>query len=384
MFMKAGLLGWLKTAPHDDPPSTGGPFPCVLAIPARDEAALIGRCLEALAAQDTDSPFAVVLFLNNCRDGTADIVRQMVGRLPYALLVHDCDLPAGRADAAWARRVALNAAAGLVTPGGLLLTTDADSFAAPNWISACQAEIAAGADVVCGFVAPDFADAPSLDFEALRHGAMEYEYSQLTVELACLVDPDLADPWPRHAVETGANLAIKAAVLRQLDGIPHICPGEDAAFVRMAHSRGWKVRHAFGPHVTTSSRLEGRAAGGWSSDLKARTSNVREHCHESLEPAARTLRRLRLRRAMREEFGAPSFRRRIARLSGDAAQAMSTFDEAWRKLEQTSVALRRLPLRRTALTDNLDQLRETVSRLREESAGAGGPAGLSDAQRQIS
>jgi hypothetical protein len=58
-------------------------------IPARDEAALIGTTLAALCAQRTieGEPlprdfFDVIVFANNCTDGTAAAVRQVAARTP--------------------------------------------------------------------------------------------------------------------------------------------------------------------------------------------------------------------------------------------------------------------------------------------------------------
>ena len=51
----------------------------VVAIPVKDEAERLPNCLQALAAQEgvDFGDIAVVLLLNNCTDGTADVVRAM-------------------------------------------------------------------------------------------------------------------------------------------------------------------------------------------------------------------------------------------------------------------------------------------------------------------
>jgi glycosyltransferase involved in cell wall biosynthesis len=48
----------------------------VVAIPVRDEATRIGGCLAALSRQSIPASH-VVLLLNNCTDGTADIVKEL-------------------------------------------------------------------------------------------------------------------------------------------------------------------------------------------------------------------------------------------------------------------------------------------------------------------
>jgi len=370
-----GLVAWVKDAPSAEISKSAGLFQCAVAIPARDEQDLIERCLRALAAQQDAPTFAVVLFLNNCRDATADTVKRIAGELPFALFVHEADLAPDLSDAAWARRLALNAAAALVREDGVVLTTDADSYAEPSWIADCLADVACGADIVCGFVAPDFSDAPSLDFETLRHGAMEYEYSQLAAELTLLIDPDPADPWPRHQMETGANMAMRASALRALGGIPHVCPGEDQALVRLAQRHGFTVRHDFKPHVTTSSRLVGRASGGWSEDLKMRADNRRGVCHEKLEPASAVLRRALLRAGLRRLWGSAGFNRRAARLVPNPAalkdiKGAANFAAAWARTEETSPLLRRRPLLRCALEANIGRLRALVEARRLAPAPA--------------
>jgi hypothetical protein len=81
-----------STAPNSHRMAPG----TIVAIPARDEAGSIGPCLSALAHQvglDGKSldgaAFGVVLLLNNCRDSTAEIARDLSRRLPYAADIGD-------------------------------------------------------------------------------------------------------------------------------------------------------------------------------------------------------------------------------------------------------------------------------------------------------
>ena len=61
-------------------PGRAAARPVLVAIPVRDEAEEIGPCLLTLAAQRAPHTDAVVLCLNNCRDGTADVVRSIGDR----------------------------------------------------------------------------------------------------------------------------------------------------------------------------------------------------------------------------------------------------------------------------------------------------------------
>src|ERR1700753_4008774 len=117
----------------------------IVAIPARDEAAHIGDCLDALAQQvDGDGDplppgsFGILLLLNNCRDETAAIAARRAPGMPFPLGIVEWELPPDHATAGTARRLAMDAAAGWLmaadTPGGAILTTDADSAVAEDWV----------------------------------------------------------------------------------------------------------------------------------------------------------------------------------------------------------------------------------------------------------
>ena len=74
-------------------PGLAATRPVLVAIPVRDEAEEIGPCLLALAAQRAAHIDAVVLCLNNCRDGTADVVRAIGDHLPFPVHSIEVALP---------------------------------------------------------------------------------------------------------------------------------------------------------------------------------------------------------------------------------------------------------------------------------------------------
>ncbi len=91
----------------------------IVAIPARDEAAHIGACLDALARQvDGDGvplapgAFGILLLLNNCRDDTAAAAAGRAASMPFSLRIVEWDLPPSHAHAGAAGRLAMDAAAG--------------------------------------------------------------------------------------------------------------------------------------------------------------------------------------------------------------------------------------------------------------------------------
>ena len=127
-----------------------GSRPVVAALPAKDEADELAGCLLALAAQQGATPDAAVICLNNCTDDSAAVVRRVSRVLPFAVHSLDVCLPPGSACAGMARRIAMDHAAELAGPRGILLTTDADGRVAPDWVAANLAAIAEGADAVAG------------------------------------------------------------------------------------------------------------------------------------------------------------------------------------------------------------------------------------------
>lgn len=253
-----------------------------VAIPARNEAALLGRCLDALAAQVDAGPFTVVVFANNCTDDTADIARQ-----PRAIDVRVIEqtTPAHQRGAGFARRAAM-AIAGEI--GDILLTTDADCLPDPDWIAAHRAAFVRGVDAVAGRVSGDWAELQHLPPRALEIGALEWDYLGLVAQAEAIFAPAPHDPWPRHAQCCGANLAITSAMLEQVGGVPALATGEDRALIAAVQTAGGQVRFDPGPHVTASARLAGRAQGGMADALAARLS-ADYRCDAQFQRAERLL-----------------------------------------------------------------------------------------------
>ncbi|WP_106204805.1 glycosyltransferase [Aliiruegeria haliotis] len=96
-------------------------------IPAHDEAAYIGRTLDALRAQDTNAPGAVhvIVAANGCRDKTAEIARSRIEVFTergWHLSV--VEIPEGR------KTAAINAAEAIAQPGPRIFL-DADVVCNP-------------------------------------------------------------------------------------------------------------------------------------------------------------------------------------------------------------------------------------------------------------
>jgi hypothetical protein len=277
----------------------------VVAIPVKDEVERIPLCLEALGLQEgvDFAEIAVVLLLNNTTDGTADIVRQIAPLLPYRIEIHSVNLPKAYANAGWARKLAMDAAAALVAPDGLILTTDADTLAHEDWIAANRREIEAGHDAVAGYVMADPMELMQLPPAILERGSLEWEYQQLAAELDARVDPEAHDPWPRHNQNCGASAALTAAAYRAIGGLPPRPVGEDRALFEMIRRIDGKIRHSLEVQVVTSARTDGRASGGLADEIRLRTDP--DHpCDDALEVAMSTFRRALWRGQLRDQWKA--------------------------------------------------------------------------------
>lgn len=102
-------------------------WPSVVAvIPARDEAAVVGRAVASLAAQDYPGPFRIVLVDDSSSDGTAELARASGG--DRLTVVGGAPLAAGWTGKLWAVRQGI-AAAG---EPDLLWLSDADIVHAPD------------------------------------------------------------------------------------------------------------------------------------------------------------------------------------------------------------------------------------------------------------
>lgn len=340
----------------------------IVAIPARDEEERIEACLASLAAQKTATPFSVLVLANNCRDRTVDLVRGLGPNAPFDLHLFDMRLTGSAAHAGMARRLAMNAASHLLDEEGVILSTDADSRVDVNWVQENLLELHAGADIVCGVICPDMAEGALLPSYVHERGLNEFVYERKATELETLIDPLPWDPWPRHRMETGASLALRAGLYVEVGGVPDIQPAEDRALVALARRHGGTVRHSFGPQVVTSCRLDGRARGGWADDLAERVRNPGGICHDVLEPALDFYRRAKWRGAMRRGWPALDAavwgRRLEVAPKLLAGLRQFDFEDAWAEIEAASPLLQRRPLHAPDIAHETQRMERLLARAR--------------------
>ncbi len=325
--------------------------PLVAAIPARDEAAHIRRCIEALSTQQAAALDHIVLLVNNSTDGTAALARSAEIPGGPALHVIECTLPPSQANAGHARRLAMQHAAMLAGGDGILLTTDADGEVDPDWLAATLTEIRNGADLVAGWVELDPIDWGAIPIRLHQDDARECAYDALCDEIHARLDPDPADPAPRHTQHSGASLAVTAAAYARSGGVPAIPCGEDRALVAALRRVDARIRHSLGVHVTVSGRTQGRSPGGMADTIRRRMEHPDALLDDRLEPAADCARRARCRADLRRVYDNPTsdiaeLADRLRLPPARLALLLRTphFGMAWDVVERVAPPLRRRPV----------------------------------------
>jgi GT2 family glycosyltransferase len=357
------------------------PASTVITIPVKNEEALLGSCLAALATQSRQ-PDHVILLLNNCTDDSLPIARA-AAKTFKKLHIAEVNLPPHRASAGEARRLAFLQAEAFAGDG-VILTTDADATPDPDWVARNLLEIAKGADAVCGTAvvadSPPFPGWHSCAFDAMRETLL----LQLQDEMAALVDPDPADPWPRHQAHSGASIAVRAAILRQAGGPPCVPAGEDRALITQLRLVDAKIRHAPEIAVTVSARLEGRATGGMAETNLRRAMAQDDFVDEQIEPTVdayrRILSRARLRAARDDEAARAGLARDLLVRPADLRAAMQErfFGAAWARVQRLSPVLRRRKIPFSQLARETRQALVLTAQLRGALAADAPPYQLAE------
>jgi hopene-associated glycosyltransferase HpnB len=248
LFFRGGFW-W---SPHRSAPiDTGVPVRSVVAVvPARDEAAVIGRSVASLLAQGYRGGLHIVVVDDQSSDGTAEVARAAAAAANASDRLTICPgkpLAAGWTGKLWALRQGVELARSL-RPDYLLLT-DADIVHGPGnlreLVSRCEAE---GYDLVSLMVR---LNCRSL-WEKLLIPAFVFFFFKLYPPRW------VADPSRRTSAAAGGCMLIRAATLERVGGIDSIRHEiiDDCALARRVKSVG-KVW--LGPSLHTTSIREYRS-----------------------------------------------------------------------------------------------------------------------------
>ena len=316
-----------QTALHLPPPKTHLKLSVV--VPVRNEAESIGRTLASLAQQVDlcgnaldPNRYEVLVLANNCSDATAEAARGFARRTPCLTLhVAEISLPPSCAHVGTARRLLMDAACRrLLARGqerGIIASTDGDTQAAPDWVAQMLREAAAGADAVGGRIR--VAHQHGEDRDARLYALRDTAYQRGLARLEHLLDPDLADPWPRHYQFFGASLAVTAEAYLAAGGLPPLPCLEDAALEDALKRVDARIRHSPQVRVSTSPRQRGRTPLGLSSQLREWGEMGRSGQSHLVQQPAAVAARFRARRLLRRLHQACSPQKEVFSVAEDLA-----------------------------------------------------------------
>lgn len=219
-------------------------------VPARDESALIERCLAAVGVarhrlhdDHQEVRVVTVVVADACTDDTAELAR----RAPGVTVIETAGGAVGVARAAGVdRAMQLLAAEGVDESAVWIANTDADSVVPPQWLVAQVALADDGSDVMVGTVRPDFADLSAEQIAAwtARH-----------------------TPGRPNGHVHGANLGLRASAYRAAGGFDALDLHEDVVLVERLRETDAVVTASDAGEVLTSGRRVGRTRGGYAGYL---------------------------------------------------------------------------------------------------------------------
>ena len=272
-----------------------------ITVPAKDEEELLPSGLRALAEQKTitgaplhHERYEVILLINNTRDRSRQVAEQFQRLYPtFKLHIVERNFDKSHSHNGYVRRLLMDEACRRLEmrpgDGKAILTTDADSQVASNWVSRNQEELRNGAEAVAGRIIIPPCEGALLDPSTQAIQRHDNLYRRLVAWLEHRFDPQPHDPWPRHYQHFGASLAITPQTYRSVGRLPPRRCFEDIAFYQALIRHDVPLRHSNKVRVLTSARLTGRARFGLSSELSGwqvcgrKGLRVRVECGEFLE-----------------------------------------------------------------------------------------------------
>lgn len=230
-----------------------------IVIPARNEEALLARCLDSVRAAMSfaeeqlapDFPaLTLTVVADDCTDGTTALARTFPG-------VQVLEIDAHAVGTARASGIQLALATAAFDGDAVwIANTDADSVVPRNWVLEQLSLANAGVDVMIGTVRPDFADLSPAHIRAWRK---------------------TRHPGANGHVH-GANLGIRASRYLAAGGFAPLAEHEDVDLIERCARLGGTTFATDACEVMTSGRHHGRTPGGYARylrvDLLARAAST--------------------------------------------------------------------------------------------------------------
>ena len=199
------------------------------------------------------------LVLDSCIDRSAEVARDRAARASIPVVIEQ--FTQSEPNAGRARHQAMLLGERASGNGGMLLTTDADTTPASDWLRAMVAGLAR-ADIVAGKVVR------SVTRPAPAQDRLERYYEALH-SFRRSVDPVVWEGTTTHHQTSAANMAISVRHYRDLGGFMPLPSGEDARLADDAARAGLRVCRDAGSVVHTSDRRVGRVVHGFAAALQA-------------------------------------------------------------------------------------------------------------------
>jgi glycosyltransferase involved in cell wall biosynthesis len=199
-------------------------------VPARNEARLIGDCVDSLRFQSVDVPFEIIVVDNGSTDATAVTAAKHGARVVFE----------SRAGLAYARQAGLDA-----TRGIYIVYVDADSRLPATWTR----------DVIARFERDPRLVAVSTGFTFYDGRTVDNIGNVVFREILAPLTSFLLRLCGHPEVLIGSAIVVRTDALRKANGIDQAFQfyGEDTMLARRIHSRG-EVRFLRNPPYQTSAR----------------------------------------------------------------------------------------------------------------------------------
>ncbi|WP_306117349.1 MULTISPECIES: hypothetical protein [unclassified Roseitalea] len=238
----------------------------IVVIPAKDEQLRIPRALQALdrAARGVSEEVNVLVYANNCTDGTAMAAGHTARSAHLNTVVEERRLPDALAHAGGARRAAVEAARRVfgARDRDRLFSTDADAIVPEDGLRTAGAAFAAGADVVLARIACLADPAEPAPQTALRRRARIVLWRRHVREVVEWLRTGQPASELLHGDHGAAGIAATFSAYDEAGGFPPVPSEEDRSFVGSADALGLRVDRSSGFAVRASTRVTGRALGG--------------------------------------------------------------------------------------------------------------------------